>query len=54
METGKKVVLDIGDKINSNHNGIELSEFEVWTGRNAEEFYDRQKIHATRNPELYD
>jgi hypothetical protein len=53
METGKKVHLEVGDKMNSNLNGINIADFEVWTGRPAEEFYDPLKKKAVKNPEFY-
>jgi hypothetical protein len=41
METGKKVKLNTQPRITNSIKDI--ADFEVWTGRPSEEFYDPQK-----------
>ena len=41
METGKKVKLKHGVRMTRRYGNINISDFEVWTGRDSEEFYDR-------------
>jgi len=54
METGKKVRLNIGDKMSCDYLGIPLGDFEIWTGRDSEEFYDPARKKDCRNPEIYE
>jgi hypothetical protein len=53
METGNKVKTLVGDKFNPNLLDLNLIDFEVWTGKDPDEFYGPQVKRGVKCPSVY-